>query len=122
MVIQESHRWSDNPVRIGSELPGSYARMTTIRTTCPLCGDVELAPADLSLRLAPCRGTGSYRFRCPHCEEWRQRPAGHRVVSILLATGVPYEVVGDQEPITEREIRRFMADLDRGNWQEHLIP
>ena len=46
--------------------------MTTIRTSCPLCGDVELAPADLSLRLVPCRGTGTYHFRCPHCEEIRQ--------------------------------------------------
>lgn len=96
--------------------------MTTIRTSCPLCGDIELAPADLSLQLVPCRGTGTYRFRCPHCEEWRHRPAGHRVVSILLATGVPYEVVDEQAPITEGEIRRFMAGLDRGNWQEHLIP
>lgn len=95
--------------------------MTTIRTSCPLCGDVELAPADLSLRLAPCRGTGSYRFRCPHCEELRQRPAGHRVVSILLATGVSYEVVDNDTPITEGEIRQFVDGLDRGNWQDHLI-
>jgi len=96
--------------------------MTTIRTSCPLCGDIELAPADLTLRLAPCRGTGTYQFRCPHCEEWRQRPAAHRVVSILLATGVPYEVADDEAPITEGEIRQFVAGLNRGNWQEHLIP
>jgi hypothetical protein len=95
--------------------------MTTIRTSCPLCGDVELAPADLSLRLAPCRGTGTYRFRCPHCEEPRQRPASHRVVSILLATGVAYEVIDDGAPITEGEIRDFLVGLDRDNWQEHLI-
>lgn len=96
--------------------------MTTIRTSCPLCGDVELAPADLSLRLAPCRGTGTYHFRCPHCEEMRERPASHRVVSILLATGVAYEVIDSTAPITEGEIREFLTRLDRGNWQEHLIP
>lgn len=95
--------------------------MTTIRTSCPLCGDVELAPADLSLRLTPCRGTGTYHFRCPHCEEDRQRPASHRVVSILLATGVTYEVIDDTSPITEGEIRKFMEGLDHDNWQEHLI-
>jgi len=95
--------------------------MTTIRTSCPLCGDVELAPADLSLRLVPCRGTGTYHFRCPHCEEVRQRPAGHRVVSILLATGVAYEVVDEGTPITEGEIRQFVEGLNRENWQEHLI-
>lgn len=96
--------------------------MTTIRTTCPLCGDVELAPADLSLRLAACRGTGTYHFRCPHCEEMRERPASHRVVSILLATGVAYEVIDSTAPITEGEIHEFLAGLNRQNWQEHLIP
>ncbi len=94
--------------------------MTTIRTSCPLCGDVELAPGDLALRLTPCRGTGTYQFRCPHCEQVQQRPANHRVVSILLATGVAYEVVDDGTPISEREIAEFMVGLDRENWREHL--
>jgi len=94
--------------------------MTTIRTSCPLCGDVELAPGDLALRLIPCRGTGTYQFRCPHCEQVQHRPANHRVVSILLATGVAYEVVDDEAPITEGEIAEFMAGLDRENWREHL--
>ena len=43
--------------------------MTTIRTSCPLCGDVELAPSDVSLRLTPEDGTGVYLFSCPHCEQ-----------------------------------------------------
>ncbi len=94
--------------------------MTTIRTSCPLCGDLELAPADLALRLTPCRGTGTYHFRCPHCEQVQQRPANHRVVSILLATGVAYEVVDEDTPISEREIREFVEGLDRENWREHL--
>lgn len=94
--------------------------MTTIRTSCPLCGDVELAPTDLALRLTPCRGTGTYQFRCPHCEQVQERPANHRVVSILLATGVAYEVVDEAPPISEGEIREFMAGLDRENWREQL--
>lgn len=93
--------------------------MTTIRTSCILCGDVELVPGDLSLELFSSTGTGHYRFLCPHCEEEQRRPATHRVVSILLATGVAYEVV-DDTPITEREISRFAEALDRGDWTEHL--
>jgi protein tyrosine phosphatase (PTP) superfamily phosphohydrolase (DUF442 family) len=93
--------------------------MTTIRTSCILCGDVELAPDQLSLELFSSTGTGNYRFLCPHCDEEQRRPANHRVVSILLATGVTYEVV-DDTPITEREITRFAAALDRGDWSQQL--
>jgi hypothetical protein len=95
------------------------ASMTTIRTSCSLCGDVELVPADLSLELFSTTGTGSYVFLCPHCDETQRRPANHRVVSILLATGVAYEVV-DDAPITEDEIREFSEALERGDWAQHL--
>jgi len=94
--------------------------MTTIRTTCPLCGDVELAPGELSLELAAIDGTGTYLFECPECGDRRRRPANHRVVAILLATGVAYEVTEDRGPITESEIARFTADLDRVDWAEQL--
>lgn len=94
--------------------------MTTIRTSCSICGDVELAPSDLSLRLAPDDGTGVYLFECPHCEQVQHRPANHRVVSILLATGVAYEVLDEPGPITEDEIDAFRTALDYENWPEHL--
>ena len=87
--------------------------MTTIRTNCLLCGDVELVPTDLNLELFSSTGTGNYRFLCPHC------PANHRVVSILLATGVAYEVV-DDSPITEMEIAQFSTSLEQGDWSEQL--
>jgi len=93
--------------------------MTTIRTSCTLCGDVELVPTDLNLELFSSTGTGHYRFMCPHCEDEQRRPATHRVVSILLATGVSYEVV-DDTPITEREISRFSEALAQGDWTEQL--
>ena len=121
MIIQYPRAASDKPVITGSTPAWRSPSMTTIRTSCPLCGDVELAPADLSLHLVPSTGTGTYHFRCPHCEEARQRPAGHRTVSILLATGVPYEVVDGAAPITEGEIRDFVQGLNRKNWQENLI-
>lgn len=94
--------------------------MTTIRTSCPLCGDVELAPSDVSLRLTPEDGTGVYLFSCPHCEQVQHRPANHRVVSILLATGVAYEVVDTPGPITEGEIEAFRTALDHQDWAQAL--
>jgi protein tyrosine phosphatase (PTP) superfamily phosphohydrolase (DUF442 family) len=85
--------------------------MTTIKTTCSRCGDVHLTPGDLALELAPSSDEGSYTFTCPVCEEFQRRPANARVVSVLLATGVKYQIV-DDGPITEEEIRRFAAALD----------
>lgn len=95
--------------------------MTTIRTTCPACGEVELLPGELSLELTALSGTGSYLFDCPSCGDSQRRPANHRVVSILLATGVGYEVIDDPERITETEIARFTAALDSGDWIDQLL-
>jgi len=84
--------------------------MTTIKTTCSRCGDVELTPKDLALELDPSEESGSYRFRCPDCGDIQRRPANARVISVLLATGVAYEVIR-LEPITEDEIDTFVFAL-----------
>ncbi len=94
--------------------------MTSIRTTCDRCGDVELTPTQLTLELSPNTSTGSYRFDCPFCLATQRRPAGHRVVSILLATGVVYRLVDDESPITEDEILAFRDSLDEGDWYSQL--
>ena len=95
--------------------------MTTIKTTCARCGDVELLPEDLSLELSPASATGAYRFHCPFCVSMQRRPANARVVSILLATGVTYEVVVDPtDPITEAEVALFTEALERDDWFEDL--
>jgi predicted RNA-binding Zn-ribbon protein involved in translation (DUF1610 family) len=95
--------------------------MTTIRTMCPACGEVELLPGELSLELTALSGTGSYLFECPSCGNQQRRPANHRVVSILLATGVGYEVIDDPDSITETEIARFSAALESGDWIDQLL-
>lgn len=90
--------------------------MTTIRTTCDRCGDVELTTADIALELASSGTTGSYRFECPFCIMVQRRPANNRVVSILLATGVRYEIMDASGPITDDEIETFARALDREDW------
>ncbi|MGQ0848793.1 MAG: hypothetical protein ACT4OP_06695 [Actinomycetota bacterium] len=84
--------------------------MTTIKTTCSWCGDIQLTPADLSLELSPNHDEGTYCFVCPSCSTMQRRPANARVVSVLLATGVAYEVI-NPDPITEQEIASFAAAL-----------
>jgi hypothetical protein len=84
--------------------------MTTIKTTCSWCGDVQLTPADLALELTPSQDEGNYRFVCPTCATVQRRPANARVVSVLLATGVSYEVI-NPDPITEEEVEAFAAAL-----------
>jgi predicted RNA-binding Zn-ribbon protein involved in translation (DUF1610 family) len=90
--------------------------MTTIRTTCPSCGDVELTIDDVGLEMAVGADEGSYRFECPFCGTTQRRPASRRVVSVLLATGVTYEIVATANPITEDEIVEFSAALDGEDW------
>ena len=94
--------------------------MTTIRTTCSRCGDVELTTFDVGLELTSEGGTGRYRFCCPICGDVQRRPANQRVVSILLATGVTYEIVPTAGPLTEGEIAVFATALDEDGWFAEL--
>ena len=94
--------------------------MTTIRTTCKRCGDVELTTTDIGLELTAEGATGNYRFECPFCGAVQRRPANHRVVSILLATGVDYEILSATGPITEDEIESFARALDEDGWFSEL--
>ncbi len=84
--------------------------MTTIKTTCTACGDVELSSDELTLELAPAMATGRYGFVCPFCTVTQHRPANERVVAILLAIGVAYSVSDDM--VSELEIKEFVDSLD----------
>jgi predicted RNA-binding Zn-ribbon protein involved in translation (DUF1610 family) len=90
--------------------------MTTIRTTCPTCGDVELTVDDVGLEMAVGAEEGQYRFSCPFCGTTQRRPASRRVVSVLLATGVTYEIVATASPISEQEITEFASALNDEDW------
>ncbi len=85
--------------------------MTTIKTTCATCGDIHLTPNDVSLELHPGGKEGDYFFTCPTCTGRQSRPANSRVVSVLLATGVSFEVI-NTSPISESEIEDFVAALE----------
>ena len=65
--------------------------MTTIRTTCPKCGAVEMGIDAVLLSLRTGAGEGSYRFLCPGCLDTVEKPADQKVVALLMSVGVDVE-------------------------------
>jgi predicted RNA-binding Zn-ribbon protein involved in translation (DUF1610 family) len=82
--------------------------MTTIRTTCPRCGEVDMGPEAISLSVRSSGREGSYRFTCPRCDDAVEKRADRKIVALLVSAGVDLEPRGggsemgeslfDQEP------------------------
>ncbi len=68
--------------------------MTTIRATCPRCGEVEMGAAAVLLTVEAGRAEGSYSFVCPVCEQTIEKRADRKVVMLLLSAGVEVQEVG----------------------------
>jgi predicted RNA-binding Zn-ribbon protein involved in translation (DUF1610 family) len=62
--------------------------MTTIRTTCPRCGEVDMGPEAILLSMGDRAGEGSYRFACPACRGTVEKPADRKVVALLQSAVV----------------------------------
>lgn len=67
--------------------------MTTIKATCPTCGDVDLAPSDVTVTIAQALGWSTYTFRCVGCSDAVCKPADDEVVQLLTGAGVRVERV-----------------------------
>ena len=78
--------------------------MTTIKTKCPTCGEVDMGPTGIWLNLPVGEVQGSYAFTCPECRFEVSKPASRKTVALLLAAGV--------EPMTsdEPEVRTLPAE------------
>lgn len=68
------------------------AKVTTIRASCPTCGDVQLEPTDLLVRVCADDNQGSYCFNCPACGFGVAKDASARIVELLVSTGVRMDV------------------------------
>ena len=66
--------------------------MTTIKASCPTCGEVELTPADVSLMVCSHAPLSYYAFTCLTCMDEIRKPADDHVVSLLVSGGVPAQV------------------------------
>lgn len=62
--------------------------MTTIKASCPSCGDVELTPAQVRLMVCTSAALSYYAFDCPGCVREVRKPADDHVVSLLVSGGV----------------------------------
>lgn len=62
--------------------------MTTIKASCPTCGEVELTSADIRLQVCNVAPLSHYSFTCPRCKDVVRKPADDHVVSLLLSGGV----------------------------------
>jgi len=103
---------------------------TIVRTTCGLCGDVELNPAQLELRICSVQDRSVYAFDCPSCQASVIKPAADpRVITLLRSVGVqcvdweiPAEALEPREgaPISNDDILDLMLALEDPSWMDRL--
>ena len=62
--------------------------MTTIKATCPVCGDVDLTSDEVTVVLAEELGWATYGFICPTCLDNVEKPADKATVDLLKSAGV----------------------------------
>jgi predicted RNA-binding Zn-ribbon protein involved in translation (DUF1610 family) len=80
--------------------------MTTIRTTCPRCGEVDMGPESILLQVSRGGREGTYRFTCPTCMDAVEKRADRKIVALLVSAGVD---VAGRATLTETE-QLFEAD------------
>ena len=62
--------------------------MTTIKASCPDCGEVELTSADVTLMVCSHAPLSYYSFVCPKCSVEVRKTADDHVISLLMSGGV----------------------------------
>jgi hypothetical protein len=78
--------------------------VTTIRATCPQCGEVDITPEAILLSLRHPAGLGSYRFSCPGCYDTVEKPADRKVMALLLSAGVELEDAPAEAPVEDAAV------------------
>ena len=104
--------------------------MTTIRATCPTCGEVGLTPDEVELHVDPTgHRQASYCFDCPSCLELISKPADERIVRLLASGGVPVREWAPVEearspqhpPLTPDDLLDFHELLRGDGWFDDVI-
>lgn len=95
--------------------------MTTIKASCPTCGEVELTSGDVALRICAQRQALSrYEFICPRCFDEVRKPADEHIQSLLLSGGVrPESLDIPAEALEEHTGPAFTLD-DLIDWHFYL--
>jgi predicted RNA-binding Zn-ribbon protein involved in translation (DUF1610 family) len=90
------------------------AAMTTIRTTCPRCGEVDMGPEAILLSLERGGSEGFYRFVCPECFRRVEKRADRKIVALLVSAGVDVA-----EPPSARQTELDLADAVADSMLRH---
>jgi hypothetical protein len=104
--------------------------VTIVKATCPRCGDVELTPSDIELRICSLSEASTYHFTCKRCDKIVAKPAAdERVVMLLTSVGVPTTQWGlpeeleeqhDGPPISIDDLIDLRLLLERPDWADEL--
>lgn len=104
--------------------------MTTIKATCPQCGEVDLTAEDILLRIGGNKASNTYGFSCPTCTDFVEKPADERIVRLLLSGGVmpvlvhvPAEALEAKsgDPISHDDLLAFHEILKSDDWFDELF-
>jgi ribosomal protein S27AE len=104
--------------------------MTTIKATCPGCGEVDLVADDILLRIGARASVNTYGFTCPTCSEFVEKHADERVIRLLLSGGVmptlvhvPAEILETRSgpPINYDDLLTFHEKLESEDWFDQLL-
>jgi predicted RNA-binding Zn-ribbon protein involved in translation (DUF1610 family) len=66
--------------------------VTTIKASCPNCGEVKLTAEDVSLVVCSNSPLSYYAFICPSCREEVRKPADDHIICMLLSGGIRAQV------------------------------
>jgi hypothetical protein len=114
-------QWVSLPHHGGAQ-PLPEDRVTTIKASCHVCGDVELKPAQLRLVVCSRVEWSYYAFTCPTCRDEVRKPADEEIVALLVSGGVvaehwiiPAEALEEHDGarITYDDVLDFALGLDR---------
>jgi hypothetical protein len=101
-------------MRLASKQREEVDVMTTIKATCPRCGDVDLVPADVRVTVARELGWSTYTFTCGGCAEAICKTADEDVVQLLTGAGVRVDHLAiPLEYLESRVIERTCTPLTR---------
>lgn len=106
--------------------------MTTIKATCPSCGEVTLTPDDIELRVVEGdeADRSYYAFLCPDCLEIVRKPADSRVIRLLVSGGVEALTLVEVRTLAERydgppfgpdDLLDFHLLLSTDGWIDQLL-
>jgi uncharacterized protein YlaI len=86
---------------------------TTIKASCPVCGEVEVAPRDLTLNVsARFPALSHYVFQCPTCQDRVEKPADEHVQNLLHGNGVVPKTAWEPPVYPEHKSRPDAAPLN----------